>query len=1140
MKRSDTILGSLDKFIRKYYKTRMIKGVLYALSILLSLFLVIVLLEHFGYFGTVVRAILFWTYLAISLAVIIYYVAIPLAKMFRLGKIISYEEASNIVGDHFPEVKDKLINLIQLQQRGETSSDDLLHAAIAQKTAQLKPIPFNQAVDIRSIRKYVKYTVIPLAIILILLIFSPTLLTQPSHRIAHYTTQFERPTPFTFVIDNPSLKVPQQDDFELLVSIHGDVIPDDVFINIDGNRYKLQKQDKLHFFYRFKTVQHNCNFHLEAAGVTSPGFILQVFPKPVIIDFQIVLSYPNYIHKPNETIFSEGNIVVPQGTSLRWNFHTQNVDTLYFFVDENSQKLTPDANGRISFAFSAMKSVSYELTVSNKTSPISDTLAYTITVIDDAIPAVTVVEIKDSTHEDCYFFAGRIKDDYGFTKLEFKRIKTNVNDTSVKDIVCYPIAITQEPMQEFTFSTNFNELELIPGDKLVYYFEVWDNDGIHGPKSATSQYFEFSMPSEQELNNMIDRNSEEARQGTRKSISELKKMQDNINELMHRLVDKKEFGWQDKKDLHELAKKQEQIKRMLQQVQQQISENNRLENKYKDQNEELIEKQQELERMMNEMLTEEMKELMMQIDEMVKEMDKKKVQESLEELRMRNENLEKQLDQNIELMGRLEVEKKVDDAIRKTEELAEKQENLSRKSESASDKEEREKLLKEQKNLSQQYNQLQQELRQIQKEYQEIDKDLNFRLDQELMKSVDQNQQGAENSLRNNKNKEASKQQKNAADKLDQLSEQLAESQQNLEQEDLAEDVGLIRQLLKNLVHLSQEQELLISKVSNTYIQDPQYQSIIASQNKIKSDFCGVEDSLRAIAKRQVQVASIINRNLSEANHSLNRSLRGLIDMNQSFYGNYKNGQASASMQYAMTSLNDLALVLAESLDQMQNQMRQNNQRKKSGSCKKAGKMKSGSCSNPGKGKFSAKSIMEMQKELNKQMESLMKQLDKQGERGKSSGRKKLGDKGSARVSEEFARMAAQQEMIRRMMQEYGQEVKQNGANSSKLAKEIEQLVKQMEQTESDLVNRVISRQTIQRQQQIITCMLEHERAEMERGEDEYRQSNEGKNIYRQTSPDDIMKIKKLQDKNNDLFRSVSPTLSPYYKSKVDDYFYKF
>ena len=1140
MQNSDSILRSLDRFIRKYYKNRMIKGILYALGLLLSLFLIIVFLEYFGYFGTTVRAILFWFYLLVSMAVIVYYVLIPLAKMFRLGKVISYEEAAQIVGNHFPEVKDKLLNLLQLQEKGCTSSDDLLRAAIAQKTAQLKPIPFQQAVDTKSNRRYIKYAAIPLGIVLLLLLISPTLLTQPSHRITHYSTQFERPAPFTFVIDNPSLQVAQQEDFDLRVSIQGDAVPSEVFISIDGNLYKMRPLDKSHFSYLFKTVQRSCTFHFEAAGVVSSEFTLQVFPKPAIVDFQAALSYPAYTHKVNETLSNEGDMVVPQGTFVKWYFHTQDVDTLYFFVNEDIKKLVPDANGRLSFTLRAMQSFSYGFTVANQFSPITDTLTYAVSAIDDALPMIAVMEMKDSTLDDRLFFSGRIKDDYGFTKLDFKMVKTNVKDTSQKEVSSFPIALSHESVQEFYYSYNINEVVLNPGDKLVYYFEVWDNDGIHGPKSATSQHFELTIPTEQELDNILDRNSEEAQQRAQKSMSELKKMQEDINELMRKLVDKKELNWQDKKDLQELAKKQEQVKSMLQQMQQQLNENKKLEEKYKDQSENLLEKQQELDRLMNEVLTEEMKEMMKQIDEMMKEVDKKKVQEKLEQLKLNNEDLEKQLDQNIELMKRLEMEKKVENAIQKTEQLAEKQRELSKKSEDSKNKNENENLLKEQQDLSQQFDQLQQELKDIQKGYQEIDKSMDFKLDQELMKKIDQNQQGAENSLKNYKKKGASKHQKEAAEQLEELSEQLAESQQDLEQQDLAEDAELIRQLLKNLVRLSYDQESLISKVRSTFIQDPQYQSIIAGQNKIKTDFRGVEDSLRAIAKRQVQVASVINRNLSEVNSSLSRSLNGLLNMNQAFYGAYKNSQASTSMQYAMTSFNNLALVLAESLDQMQNQMRQNSQKKKNGSCKNPGMKKQGNCSNPGKGKPSAKSMKELQKELNKQMEALKKQLDKQGKNSKPGERKKLGDKGSAQLSEEFARMAAQQEMIRRMMQEYGQKIKQNNAGNAKLAKEIDQMMKQMEQTETDLVNRVITQQTIRRQQQIMTRMLEHEKAEMEREKEERRQSHEGKDTYHQPSPSDLEKLKKLQDKNMELFRSVPPTLSPYYKAKVDDYFYKF
>ena len=108
-----------------------------------------------------------------------------------------------------------------------------------------------------------------------------------------------------------------------------------------------------------------------------------------------------------------------------------------------------------------------------------------------------------------------------------------------------------------------------------------------------------------------------------------------------------------------------------------------------------------------------------------------------------------------------------------------------------------------------------------------------------------------------------------------------------------------------------------------------------------------------------------------------------------------------------------------------------------------------------------------------------------------------------------------------------------------KLAKEINEMIRQMEQTETDLVNKTITNQTIKRQQQIMTRLLEHEKAEMKREKEERRESHEGKELYN-ISPSDLERFNKMQEKNLELFKSVPPALSPFYKNKVNDYFYKF
>ena len=1130
------ILQALDAFIRKYYKNLLIKGVLYAVGIVLTLFLAAVLLEHFGWLSRLARGLIFWLGLAAVVAVTGWFIVRPLLKLNGLGKRISREEAARIIGRHFPEVSDKLLNLLQLME-GEES--ELLLAAVEQKTAQLKPVPFLNAIDFRGNRKYLKYALPPLVALAVLLLVAPQVVTGPSKRIVNYSTVYERPAPFVFRVLNETLSCRQGEDFELRVTTEGEAKPAEVTLCVEGRRYRMHNDKEL-FTYTLNKLQQSQTFHLEGGGVSSQDYRLEVLPNPAIRSFRMLLSYPAYTGREAETVVDLGDAAVPEGTIVRWLFQTQDADSLYFEIS-NGQRfvLGVDGNGRVEVSRRVMDDMDYAFCVSNtkhltlNTKHASDTLKYTLSAIKDALPMIAVEEVTDSLYPDRRLFRGRIKDDYGFSRLVFVHRTANPADTTRNAVSEAEMALGEGAAQEFYFSFNTAEIILAPGDELSYWFEVSDNDAIHGPKTARSQVFEIKIPTEEELDRMLEQTSGEVRQSADAQMSELRQLQQEINEMMKKLVDKKELGWQERKDLEQIAEKQKQVRQMMQQMRQQIQENNRLEQKYREQSEQLMEKQRELDRLMNEVMDEKMKETMAEIERMMQELDKKKVQQQLEQLKLDNAELERQLDQNIELMKRLEIEKKVEQTIQKMDKLAEEQRQLAKETEQAKGKD-KEALMQKQQELNDRFSQMKQDLEQIKQDYKDLDPSTDFKIPTELEQQVEQHQQGAQQNLQKGKNKEASKMQEEAADDLERLSEAVAEAQLDAEQQDLSEDAAQVRQMLKNLVQLSFNQEELIADINAIYIQDPKYQTVIVRQNRVKDDFRMVEDSLRAMAKRQLQVASAITKEVGEVNSNISRSLNGLLDMNQSFYGSYKNTNAARSMQYSMTSLNNLALVLAESLDQMQNQMRQNSQKKKNGQCKNPGKSSS-QCSNPGKGKPSPKSMKQMQQELNRQMEALKKQLDKQGKQ--QGGRHQLGQ--GQQMSEEFARMAAQQEMIRRMMQEYGQEMKSASGGDPKLAREIDQMMRQMEQTETDLVNRTITQQTLQRQQQIMTRLLEHERAEMQREKEQRRESHEGNELYTQPSPAELEKYNKQLKPTADPLYTVPPTLSPYYREKVNDYFYR-
>ena len=1154
MAQPDDILQALDAFIRKYYKSLLIRGVLCAVGIVTLVFLAAVLVEHFGWLSPLGRGILFWGGMGLAAAVTAMWIVRPLLKMYGHTHRIGHAEAARIIGRHFPEVGDKLLNLLQLMDSAESSESgdrhsetglpasdhSLLLAAVEQKTAELRPVPILNAVDLKANRRYLKYALPPLALLLALLLAAPQTVTEPTRRIANYRTVYERPEPFRFIVLTDPLAVRQGEDLELRVTVEGEAVPAEVYCIAGERRYRM-RVDQGVWSYTFNKMQRSQRFVLEGGGVTSPEYLLEVEPNPAVLSFCMVLNYPAYTSRASETVVGLGDAAVPEGTTVRWLFQTQDADSLHFgTVDGTWETASIEPGGRTETTRRVMNDMEYLFCVSRHDSRLStsnshssDTLRYTLTSIADAAPLIAVEEVIDSLYPERRLFRGRIKDDYGFSRLAFLHRTTNTKGTSQDTLAEIPISLGEGSSQEFYFSFNTAELTLAAGDELSYWFEVSDNDAIHGAKTTRSQVYEIKVPSEEELDSLLQQNNSDVRQSADAQMGELQRLQEEINEMMRRLIDKKDLGWQDKKDLEQIADKQRQVRQMMQQMQRQIQENNRMEQRYREQSEQLMEKQRELDRLMNEVMDEQMRKTLEEIDRMMQELDKQKVQQELEQLKIDNAELERQLDQNIELMKRLEVEKKVEQTIQKMDRLAEEQRQLGQETEQAKGKE-HEDLQQRQQELNDRFGQLKQDIEQIRQDYKDLDPSTDFKAPSELEQRVEQEQQQAQRSLQRGKNKEAGSMQKQAADDMERLSEALAEAQLDAEQEDLAEDAEQVRQLLKNLVKLSFNQEELITDVGSIYIQDPRYQTIITRQNRVRDDFRNVEDSLRSMARRQMQVASAVTKELGQVNSNIGQSLNMLLNMNQSFYGSSRNTGAARPMQYSMTSLNNLALVLAESLDQMQNQMRQNSQKKKNGQCKNPGKSNS-QCSNPGQGKPSPKSMRQMQQELNKQMEALKKQLDQQGKQ--QGGRHQIGQ--GQQMSEELARMAAQQEMIRRMMQEYGSEMKSAAGGDPKLAREIDQMIRQMEQTETDLVNRTITKQTLQRQQQIMTRLLEHERAEMEREKEERRESHEGSELYSQPSPAELEKYNQQLQPATDPLRSVPPTLQPYYRQKVNDYFYR-
>lgn len=1131
MEQNRILIQKLDEFIRKYYKNQLIRGVLYSSALVLAAFLFVSVAEYYAEFNTLFRAVLFYGFIGLCAWVVSQYMIIPLLKLYKMGKVITYEQASAIIGQHFNNIQDKLLNTLQLQKQSDLMKGDvLLMASINQKISELKPVPFTAAINLTENRKYLKYLLPPLFITISILIISPGIITLGTKRIVNYDTYYEKTAPFQFNVDNIKLEAIQQEDFELTLNVTGNELPNEVFIEENGIEHKMEKENNSTYKYSFKNVQKDIPFIFNAAGFHSKSYELKVFPKPMLVKFDIQLNYPAYLNKKNETISNTGDLSIPQGTKVKWVFYSKNTDDVIIHFPDSTIHATPTHEQEYALNKRLMQNAAYSIKAVNQfVRNQSDSIGYNIQVIADQYPVIDVSEKRDSLNPKNIYFAGSIKDDYGFNRMSFKYTLYTTDSTGNSKIKSgeQPIGINkQQVSQPYFHFFDGNRFQLKPGDKLEYYFEVWDNDGVNGSKSSKTQMMVFKAPTIDELNEQTDKNNSDIKKDLDESIKKAQQLQKDLNDMSRKMSDKKQLGWEEKKKLEDIVNKQKELQKKIDEAKQENQLNNQQQQEFTPLDESILEKQKQLEELFENIMTPEMKKLFDELNKMLDKMDKNQIQQKLEEMKLTNKDLEKELDRTLENFKQLEVEQKMQQSIDKLEELSKKQEELSHQSEQKNT--DNKQLEQKQNELNKEFDQLKEDLKELEKKNSELEEPNSLPQMEEMKNDISKEMENSSQQLNQNNKKNASKSQKNASDKMKQMKENMQSAMDMMEQQQAGENMQSLRQILENLLNLSFAQEDLMNTLTKTPSNNPQFTKIPQQQKKLQDDSRIIEDSLLALSKRVPQISATVNREISSIHMNMGKAVDELAERMQS--------NAQMRMQYSMTSINNLALMLNEALEQMQQQAQMQSQKPGQGKCKKPG---SGQGQKPS-AKPGMANMRQMQEQLNKQLEELKKALENGNKPGEKPGQKPGGSgmgnkpgKGMPMMpgmSEQFAKMAAQQEAIRRQMQQMMEQIKKQGGNPGGNMADL------MEQTEKDLVNKQITQETMKRQQDILTKLLESEKAEREREQDEQRKSNEAKNQIL-SNPLPFLEYKRLKEKELELLNTVPPSLTPYYKDKVNNYF---
>lgn len=1101
------IVYNIERFIRKYFKNKLINGLLWSFLLISVVFMLFNFIEYFAFLPGTVRLLMFYAFLILLAYLLVFHVGIPSYRLLLYRKSMPLNEAARLIGRLFPaEVNDKLLNTLQLRYdlNKQTSESDLLMAAIQQKEARLNRISFATAIHFFQNRRFVWAAVGISLFFVFFSIFFPDALVQPSQRILAYNTVFVKPLPFEVKIRNTSLELLQHDDFLLEIEVTGEEIPTNFYVEAGGVKYEMDQSTVNKRSHLFKKVGASLDFFIVGGPFESKRFTLVVHPKPLLLKYEAQLIFPSYIRRASEHVEDLTYLMVPEGTKLEWQFFTRDTDELFVTMDSivvNSQRVS-DA---FVIEFTAKESVKLQLAPKNAYSAENTGLDIFIEVIKDEFPSLQINQLETQNElKTINYFTGIISDDYGFSNL---RVQTTIYDQKTEEPLMEwdeQLALNgSELKQQFFHSINLDTIKAEKNQKLSVQFLLSDNDAVNGPKTVKSRVFDIQLMTLSALDSISKNKERNLTQRLETAVKNAAEIKQEAMDLNKKLMLKKDMDANDQQKLGRLMKKQNDLNHEMESLQKDRKDLNDFNRDHELENENLLEKQQRIDELMEKVIPEDILKMMEELEKLLSEINKDQMSEILKKMEMSSEEMEQLLDRNLALLEQLQVEKAMEELTKKLDQLAEELKENAEKT--GNDSESNAELTKNLKDIQEDFKKEMETLDSLRNVNENLEQPFELESTEEQQESIEKDLQEGSVELSKDKRKTSKASQKSGAEKMKALGKQLEMMMNESMDEQQEEDAEALRFLLENILRLSIHQEELLATLSNTKRDDPTYVDVIKSQSIINESFRVVNDSLLALSKRQPTIENFVfteTANVKRRMEEIQNQLKDRLTQN-----------ALNSQQFTMMGLNNLALLLDEALKKMQESMGMPNPQ--DGKVKGKGK---------GKGKQSGKSLQnmrEMQEALGQQLKDAM-----DGKTGKGQG------KG---MSEEMARMAAQQEALRNELKQMIDGLKSEGQQGDQ---GLNSVLEQMEKFEEDMVNKRMNQQLLELNNDIVVRLLESEKAMKEREQEQRRESEEfkGKSLG---NSEEILEYNKMIEKQRETLRTNPVDLHPYYKGMVNSYYLK-
>lgn len=1109
------IINKLELLIKKEYAALFLKGLLLTSIIILAVFTFFSLIELAANLKSLVRTILFFIFIITAIGSVSYLILIPLLKYFNVFKKWDYFYSANKVGKYFPEIKDDLLNAMQLVSTDKSKSlysTNLLDAAFKNVYERAKPISFESIVDFTKVKKFSVYF-LSLIILSALLFITVPGLQAASNRLVNFNQEFIPPAKFYFEVFPGNTEITKGENVDFVIRVKGE-IPKKIFLltreesQTNFEEHELQKDSEGNYKFSIQQLRSSLNYFASAEDIKSEEFKISVIDRPVIRSMDVKVISPGYSGIPIIEQKDNGNISALIGSTVDISLlSNKELKSAYIEFEDSTKTNLTVHNNLVKGSFKIRKDNSYvillnDLNENQNLQPVR----YYIKANYDGNPTIELLYPKQDinlANDSRVAIEVRVNDDYGFSKLNLNyRLTSSRYEPVQEKFSTLEIAIDKKiKEQNVDHIWNLTQINPAVNDVYSFYLEIFDNDNISGPKSAKTQIINVRVPSLDEILANADEtqdNVQDEMKETLKEAEELKKELEKIDKDLKQ--DKQEISWEEKEKIEQaldkfekLQEKMEAASDQLKQMQNELQQNQLL-------SEETLEKYMELQKLMDEMTSDEMKKAMQKMQDALEKMNRNQTQDAMNQMKMDEEKFKKSIERTMNLLKRIQVEQKMDEMIKRTENLEQKQNELNEQTKQSdlNNQKQNDELTKKQDEISKELDRLQEkmdELKDKMSELKDMPNEEMEKLQEEFEKQKNEElSDQAKQDLKQNQKQKAQKNQQQLSKNMQQMKSSMQQMQEQMQQENQMQTFTDMMRILDNILSLSKQQEELKNKLQNVDPNSSQFEENLQKQNEIKKNLNKLLEQMSELSQKTFAISPEMGKALGNANQKMNQSMQSMQNRNGSM--------ATLSQSDAMMHLNEAANMMKSSLESM---------------------MQGGS------GSGGMMSLMQQLQKMSGQQMDLnnMTQMLKQMQQGQLS----------PEQQGQMQRLAQQQQMIQKSLEQLNKEAKQSG-ESKKIPADLENIVNQMREVVTDMNTEKLSDDLIQKQEKILSKLLDAQKSINERDFEKERKSESGNNFTRNSPAELNLSNQKGKEKLKDeLNRAVQEGYNKDYEELIRKYY---